>query len=75
MALVYRVSLDDLFRPFFRLDESRERSTGGVGLGLAIAQRAVRLHGGEIKAQNRTGAGLEVMISFPVASSAALVDQ
>ena len=35
-------SLEELFRPFFRLDESRERSTGGVGLGLAIAQRAVR---------------------------------
>jgi two-component system, OmpR family, sensor histidine kinase CpxA len=65
-------SLDNLFRPFFRLDESRERSTGGVGLGLAIAQRAVRLHGGEIKAQNIAGGGLEVMISFPVASSALL---
>ena len=66
-------SLDDLFRPFFRLDESRERSTGGVGLGLAIAQRAMKLHGGEIKAQNRCGGGLEVMISFPVASSTALL--
>jgi light-regulated signal transduction histidine kinase (bacteriophytochrome) len=40
------------------IDESRERSTGGVGLGLAIAQRAVRLHGGEIKAQNCAGQGL-----------------
>jgi two-component system sensor histidine kinase CpxA len=63
-------SLEELFRPFFRLDESRERSTGGVGLGLAIAQRAVKLHGGEIKAQNCAGGGLEVIISFPVASSA-----
>jgi len=66
-------SLEELFRPFFRLDESRERSTGGVGLGLAIAQRAVRLHGGEIKAQNCAGGGLEVIISFPVASSAPLL--
>jgi two-component system sensor histidine kinase CpxA len=65
--------LADLFRPFFRLDESRERSTGGVGLGLAIAQRAVRLHGGEIKAQNNSGGGLEVMITFPVLSAAGLV--
>ena len=66
-------SLEELFRPFFRLDESRERSTGGVGLGLAIAQRAVRLHGGEIKAQNCAGRGLEVIISFPVVSSAPLL--
>jgi len=63
-------SLEELFRPFFRLDESRERSTGGVGLGLAIAQRAVKLHAGEIKAQNCAGRGLEVIISFPVVGSA-----
>jgi two-component system sensor histidine kinase CpxA len=66
-------SLAELFRPFFRLDESRERSTGGVGLGLAIAQRAVKLHGGEIKAQNCARGGLEVIISFPVASSVPLL--
>jgi two-component system sensor histidine kinase CpxA len=66
-------SLEDLFRPFFRLDESRERSTGGVGLGLAIAHRAVKLHGGEIKAQNCAGQGLEVIISFPVPSPAPLL--
>ena len=66
-------SLDELFRPFFRLDESRERSTGGVGLGLAIAQRAVKLHGGEIKAQNCAEGGLEVIISFPAANSVPLL--
>jgi two-component system sensor histidine kinase CpxA len=63
-------SLQQLFRPFFRLDESRERKTGGVGLGLAIAQRAVRLHGGEVSASNAPGGGLEVTIAFPASSSA-----
>jgi two-component system, OmpR family, sensor histidine kinase CpxA len=64
-------SLQQLFRPFFRLDESRERKTGGTGLGLAIAQRAVRLHGGDVRASNAPGGGLEVTITFPAASFAA----
>jgi two-component system, OmpR family, sensor histidine kinase CpxA len=63
-------SLQQLFRPFFRLHESRERKTGGAGLGLAIAQRAVRLHGGEVSASNAPGGGLEVTITFPAASFA-----
>jgi two-component system sensor histidine kinase CpxA len=63
-------SLQQLFRPFFRLDESRERRTGGVGLGLAITQRAVRLHGGEVSASNAPGGGLEVTITFPARSFA-----
>jgi len=63
-------SLQQLFRPFFRLDESRERKTGGVGLGLAITQRAVRLHGGEVSASNAPGGGLEITITFPATSSA-----
>ena len=63
-------SLQQLFRPFFRLDESRERKTGGAGLGLTIAQRAVRLHGGEVSASNATGGGFEVTITFPATSFA-----
>jgi signal transduction histidine kinase len=37
-----------IFQPFYRLDRSRDRETGGFGLGLAIAQKAVALHGGHI---------------------------
>jgi len=53
--------LENLFRPFYRVGEARERKTGGTGLGLAIAQRAVAVHGGEITAENVDG-GLEVKI-------------
>jgi signal transduction histidine kinase len=63
-------ALEQLFRPFFRLDESRERSTGGAGLGLAIARRAVQLHGGDIRAENCASGGLEVTITIPAASVA-----
>lgn len=56
--------LDRLFVPFFRVDTSRNASGGGVGLGLSIAQRAVRLHGGEIRALNASP-GLEVTIDLP----------
>lgn len=58
--------LEDLFRPFFRADDSRTRSTGGTGLGLAIAARAVRLHGGRITASNAPGGGLVVDIHLPL---------
>jgi signal transduction histidine kinase len=57
--------LSDIFRPFFRVDDHRARATGGVGLGLAIAQRAVQLHHGRISARNASP-GLEVEISLPV---------
>ena len=66
----------NLFRPFYRLDAARERQTGGVGLGLAIAERAVRLHQGTITAHNAQGGGLEVEIRLPaspVLSPAAFV--
>jgi two-component system sensor histidine kinase CpxA len=53
--------LENLFRPFYRVGEARERKTGGTGLGLAIAHRAVAVHGGMIKAENIDD-GLEVSI-------------
>lgn len=60
--------LENLFRPFYRVGEARERKTGGTGLGLAIAQRAVAVHGGTITAQN-VDDGLEVQIVLNTSSS------
>jgi two-component system sensor histidine kinase CpxA len=62
-------ALDKLFRPFYRIDDARGRQTGGVGLGLAISDRAVRLHGGTIKAFNRPQGGLEVEIRLPLSAA------
>ncbi|MGC9490683.1 MAG: ATP-binding protein [Thermovirgaceae bacterium] len=57
--------LPNLFRPFYRVDDARDRETGGTGLGLAIAHRAVVLHGGRITAANAENGGLEVRIFLP----------
>ncbi|MGZ4833819.1 MAG: ATP-binding protein [Terriglobales bacterium] len=57
--------LQNLFRPFYRVGNARERDTGGAGLGLAIADRAVRLHGGTVAAANAPGGGLVVKIRVP----------
>jgi two-component system sensor histidine kinase CpxA len=63
---VPEASLDKLFRPFYRLEDDRGRQTGGVGLGLSIAERAIRLHGGSVKAMNRPEGGLTVEIRLPL---------
>ncbi len=57
--------LQNLFRPFYRVTGARERQTGGVGLGLAITERAVHLHGGSVRASNAPQGGLEVEIRLP----------
>lgn len=59
-------ALDKLFEPFYRLDDSRGRLTGGAGLGLAITERAVRFHGGRVSAANRPEGGLRVEIRLPL---------
>jgi two-component system sensor histidine kinase CpxA len=58
-------ALADIFRPFYRVDTDRDRNTGGSGIGLAIAQRAVVLHGGSVKAENVDGGGLMVSLRLP----------
>jgi two-component system sensor histidine kinase CpxA len=56
--------LESIFVPFYRADDARSAETGGVGLGLAIAARAVRLHNGTIRAEN-ANPGLRVSIAIP----------
>jgi signal transduction histidine kinase len=54
-----------VFEPFYRLEQSRSRETGGAGLGLAIAQSIVQAHGGQITLANRPTGGLSATISLP----------
>jgi two-component system sensor histidine kinase CpxA len=57
--------LKKIFNPFYRVDSSREKRTGGFGLGLSIAERAVFLHEGSITAANHTPRGLAIRIFLP----------
>ena len=57
--------IKEIFRPFYRVEPDRDRKTGGAGLGLSIAARAVRLHHGTIKAFNANDGGLVVEIRLP----------
>ncbi|MFC5549567.1 ATP-binding protein [Massilia aerilata] len=54
-----------IFEPFYRLDRSRDRATGGFGLGLSIARKAVRLHGGELKVETSPLGGARFVITLP----------
>jgi len=65
-------ALPKIFEPFYRLDDARNRKTGGAGLGLSIADRAIRLHGGQLRASNRKEGGLEVEIRIPAAPGIAV---
>lgn len=53
------------FEPFYRLEASRSRDTGGVGLGLAIAQSIIQLHGGQLTLANRPVGGIRAKIELP----------
>jgi two-component system, OmpR family, osmolarity sensor histidine kinase EnvZ len=57
---------EDVFRPFFRLDESRNVDTGGVGLGLTIARDVARSHGGDVALAPSALGGLSVIVRIPI---------
>lgn len=56
---------EKVFQPFFRLEPSRSRETGGAGLGLAVARSIIRRHGGDIVLEDRDGGGLTVRVRLP----------
>ncbi len=59
-------ALPHLFKPFYRIEDSRDRSKGGTGLGLSIAKRAVSLHHGDLTVENSENGGLVVHILLPL---------
>ena len=66
--------LEDIFRPFFRVGQARDRETGGFGLGLAIARASIERHEGQISARNLQAGGLKVTLSLPLVLASPGVD-
>ena len=62
---VRETALPYIFEPFYRVGDARERGTGGVGLGLTIVQRTIRLHEGTVYAANAPDGGLVVELTLP----------
>jgi signal transduction histidine kinase len=56
--------LPQLFEPFFRVDRSRSKRTGGYGLGLSMCKRIMEAHGGRIAAENNPGRGARFLLTF-----------
>lgn len=62
---IAEAELERVFEPFYRLEASRNRTTGGSGLGLTIARNIARAHGGDLVLRNRAGGGLEAELMLP----------
>ncbi|GAB5101303.1 ATP-binding protein [Caballeronia sp. HLA56] len=60
-------AFEKVFEPFYRLEQSRNRSTGGMGLGLTSTRAVILAHSGRIVLRNRAEGGLDVKITFPLA--------
>jgi signal transduction histidine kinase len=63
--------LERIFQPFYRVAESRDRDTGGEGIGLAITSQVMKTHGGSANARTLAGGGLEVRLNLPPTAIAA----
>ncbi len=61
--------LPNIFERYYRVDRSRNRATGGSGLGLTIAKRLVEAHGGTIEAQSELGKGSKFTFNIPIANN------
>ncbi len=57
--------LERIFEPFYRLEDSRNRETGGTGLGLPIARNILRAHGGDVVLANQAGGGARAVVTLP----------
>jgi signal transduction histidine kinase len=57
--------LERIFEPFYRVEDSRNRETGGTGLGLPIARNILRAHGGDVSLGNRAGGGARAVVTLP----------
>lgn len=56
---------ESIFQPFFRVDKSRNRENGGVGLGLSLVWEIVALHGGEVRVEESSEKGTTIAVKFP----------
>ena len=57
---------EDVFKPFYRVDDSRNPATGGTGLGLTIARDVIRGHGGDIRIETAPAGGVRARLRMPV---------
>jgi signal transduction histidine kinase len=60
-----KADLPHIFEPFYRVDKSRTKRTGGYGLGLSLCREIMRAHRGDILIESREGSGTEVTLKFP----------
>jgi signal transduction histidine kinase len=58
--------LERIFEPFYRIENSRNRETGGTGLGLPIARNILRAHGGDVVLANQAGGGARAVVTLPI---------